>query len=314
MENERIKISVHQAPEKDFQLIKFDIANSILDYSFLSQIELPEGIDYSKGIIISGKGPVWLYAHLTHLCHVAAWVATADPRLGAVVVQNHIPNGRAVGSIISQEDLSNLIDSQPKTEKPKKQDVKQHKVIALVGPPHSGKSVFLNALRMRLQNEYPEIFNNDFFIIRACPDGEGDWFGDIPENQGKQWRYSTHFTNEFVEKSVEGIRNAKATKKILMVDCGGKIDKINQRILNECSDAIIISSKSEETPEWRGALKASENKIIAEINSVLDNILEINSDLPLKITMGEFDRNNVKSITMRLPKELIDRILNIDLV
>jgi CRISPR-associated protein Csx3 len=47
----------------------------------------------SKGVILSGKGPIWLYAFLAHYYHPTAWVATFDPRyMGGVVVQSHKVN------------------------------------------------------------------------------------------------------------------------------------------------------------------------------------------------------------------------------
>ena len=43
-----------------------------------------------KGVILSGRGPVWLYCYLSHFYHPTKFVATHDPRLqGAVVVQSH---------------------------------------------------------------------------------------------------------------------------------------------------------------------------------------------------------------------------------
>ena len=43
----------------------------------------------NKGIILSGRGPVWLYGFLIHFYHPTKFVATYDPRLaGAVVVES----------------------------------------------------------------------------------------------------------------------------------------------------------------------------------------------------------------------------------
>jgi CRISPR-associated protein Csx3 len=43
-----------------------------------------------KGVILAGRGPVWLYCFLTHYYHPTKFVATYDPRLqGAVVVESH---------------------------------------------------------------------------------------------------------------------------------------------------------------------------------------------------------------------------------
>ena len=38
---------------------------------------------------IDGRGPIWAYAMIVHQAHPSAYVATRDPRLGAVVVETH---------------------------------------------------------------------------------------------------------------------------------------------------------------------------------------------------------------------------------
>lgn len=62
-------------------------------------VEAPE-VDMTKGVIISGRMPIWLACSLVHHYHPALWVATFDPRLGGgIVVMTHIPDV-SVGSII----------------------------------------------------------------------------------------------------------------------------------------------------------------------------------------------------------------------
>lgn len=68
------------------------------DSAILPQVQLPVDIDFRQGIILEGRAPIWLYGLLLHLCHPAAWVATYDPRLGAVVVETHIREVR-VGQV-----------------------------------------------------------------------------------------------------------------------------------------------------------------------------------------------------------------------
>jgi|SRR5450759_1923790 len=56
-----------------------------------------------KGVVLSGRGPVWLYCFLTHFYHPTKFVATYDPRLqGAVVVESHGSQYK-VGDIIPVE-------------------------------------------------------------------------------------------------------------------------------------------------------------------------------------------------------------------
>jgi CRISPR-associated protein, Csx3 family len=50
--------------------------------------------NFSQGIVIEGRGAIWLYGYLVHECHPAAWVGCYDPRLdGAVVVATHKHRG-----------------------------------------------------------------------------------------------------------------------------------------------------------------------------------------------------------------------------
>lgn len=87
-----------------WRLAKFLIEDSPLDVSALAEIALPGELAgrTDQGLILSGRGPVWLFAHLTHLAHPYAWVATFDSHLGVgVVVQSHTPDGPGVGDRIA---------------------------------------------------------------------------------------------------------------------------------------------------------------------------------------------------------------------
>jgi len=66
----------------------------------------PPKISLRKGVILSGRAPIWLYGALIHEYHPTAWVATFDPRLGgAVVVMSHTP-GIIVGDILELQQAS----------------------------------------------------------------------------------------------------------------------------------------------------------------------------------------------------------------
>lgn len=66
-----------------------DDVNNIIVPNDLKGLKLPKEIDYSKGVVIEGKAPIWLYGYLVHECHPFSWVGCYDPRLGAVVVATH---------------------------------------------------------------------------------------------------------------------------------------------------------------------------------------------------------------------------------
>lgn len=77
--------------------------DGIIEPEDLKGLKLPVGIDFSQGVVVEGKGPIWLHAHLVHECHAAAWVGCYDPRhKGAVVVETHT-HAMAVGKVILLE-------------------------------------------------------------------------------------------------------------------------------------------------------------------------------------------------------------------
>jgi CRISPR-associated protein Csx3 len=80
-----------------YTLIKIDLMNNVTPEDL--KLITPLTVDYRKGVVLSGRGPIWLYGYLIHNYHPAAWVAVYDPRIGAVVVQSHTRN-IAVGDVI----------------------------------------------------------------------------------------------------------------------------------------------------------------------------------------------------------------------
>ena len=91
-----VKFTVNE--EKEFTLISFEMSD-ILSPEDLATIAPPE-VNGAKGVVLSGRGPIWLYCFLTHFYHPTKFIATYDPRLeGAVIVERHSPEYR-VGSVI----------------------------------------------------------------------------------------------------------------------------------------------------------------------------------------------------------------------
>ena len=97
-----IKFMVEE--REDFSVVNFELDGP------LSPQDLPEvlrefskeNLKFNKGIVISGRGPIWLYGTLIHECHPAKWIACYDPRLvGGVVIESHDPRVK-VGEVIKE--------------------------------------------------------------------------------------------------------------------------------------------------------------------------------------------------------------------
>ena len=72
---------------ESFTVIHFELKNSI-EPGILENLKIPS-VNPRKGVVISGRGPIWLHCFLAHRYHHTKFVAIYDPRLGAVVVQSH---------------------------------------------------------------------------------------------------------------------------------------------------------------------------------------------------------------------------------
>ncbi|MDH7515423.1 MAG: CRISPR-associated ring nuclease Crn3/Csx3 [Bacteroidota bacterium] len=271
----------------------------------LKSVRLPKKIDWSKGVVLSGKGPIWLYGTLIHLCHPATWVAVDDPRIGAVVVESHAPEPPFVGDIIGNDIINALRPRHRHTKRKGGESPPEGKgrVIAIVGPPHRGKSVLMRALRDAIKKRArPEIFQREIFLYRSAPDGEGDWFGDMPPNEAKLIRVKKVFDDEHAENAARDIRGLAKAKSLVFVDCGGKIDRRNQRILNECTHAVIVGSDERELSEWRGAAAASGLTVVAEIRSVRHKARRVARKSPPLFEIGPLERGN----PVMVPTMLVD--------
>ena len=132
--------------------------------------------------------------------------------------------------------------------------------IIICGPQHSGKSVFIANLVNMLPRE-------NTVIIRACPDGESSYSNSPNQEEIQRVRIKGDFTSEFVEKKCREIRN-NSSRRIVIVDVGGKISKENERFFKECDAFIVLSASRNIGREW---LEFGENlglRCIANVNSV----------------------------------------------
>lgn len=297
---------------EDFQIIDVFMGGSgILEPDDLKSLKVPAEIQWNKGVVINGRTSTWVFSALTHLCHPAAWVAVYAPRDGgAIVVQSHRAVGPYVGEVVPSSRIQPYIPRHIDIPKPPQDSPQTNKAaVAFLGPPHSGKSILLNELRLALRQHLPEeIFQREFFILRACPDGQGDWFDDIPQSQAMTLRYKNRFDSDFVSRISNHLRQLRSEKSLLFVDCGGKIDKKNTAILDACTHAIIVSSDPGLFERWMGAVEAGELGLLAQIESTTREEVAVVSQSPLRIRIGKLERGNK---TIRLPTELIDAVANL---
>ena len=97
----KTNIGLRVSPRDTYSLVEFELSGPISPDD-LRGLEVPE-VYATKGVVISGRGPIWLHAYLAHIYHFTAFVAHYDPRLGGgVVVASHKPGVRE-GDVIPLE-------------------------------------------------------------------------------------------------------------------------------------------------------------------------------------------------------------------
>lgn len=104
--------------------------------------------------------------------------------------------------------------------------------IVMCGPPHSGKSVFVDNLSKLLPT-------NGLVIIRACPDGEGRSSSGPNRELVELVRQKGKFDREFIDNVCEVI-DKHADSRIVLVDVGGRISMENKKIFEHCDGYIVL--------------------------------------------------------------------------
>lgn len=140
-------------------------------------------------------------------------------------------------------------------------------VIAIVGPSHSGKSVFLAELYRQLLHRDP----TGVFLHRACPDGEGMWSNEADPEIVQLIRKKCAFSEEFVTVTLRSIERLGRNPhhRIVLLDLGGKRTAENAEILRRSTHCIILSSQIEAISAWQTFVISEECEILAVFRSQL---------------------------------------------
>jgi CRISPR-associated protein Csx3 len=93
-----MKIQFKTKEENEYTIVYFELESSITP-EILKKLKPPK-VNGTKGVILSGRGPIWLYCYLSHYYHPTKFIATFDPRIGgAIIVESHSQDYR-VGEVI----------------------------------------------------------------------------------------------------------------------------------------------------------------------------------------------------------------------
>lgn len=156
--------------------------------------------------------------------------------------------------------------------------------VVIGGPPHSGKSVLTYLLTQQLR-----AWKVAHYVLRACPDGEGDWSQEAPPETVRLLRRKGQFSDAFVDLVCRDLAQRHLP---LLVDVGGKPTPEQERIFDQCTHAVLIASDVEALKPWRQLAERHGLVVIAELHSVLDSADFIEAETPvLRGRIGKLERH-----------------------
>ncbi len=133
--------------------------------------------------------------------------------------------------------------------------------ILIGGPPHSGKSTLAYSLSQALRQR--QIAH---YLLRAAPDGEGDWTHELQNATVQPVRFKGKWTQQWVDVTC---RDTAQRTLPLLVDVGGKPTPDQQAIFDQCTHAIVIAAKDEDRAQWVEMTQAHNLLLIANLRSTL---------------------------------------------
>lgn len=134
--------------------------------------------------------------------------------------------------------------------------------ILIGGPPHSGKSTLAYSLSQALRRRAIA-----HYMVRAAPDGEGDWTHELQNAAVHPVRFKGKWTQHWVDVTCRDV--ARRTLPLL-VDVGGRPTPAQQAIFDQCTHAIVIAARDEDRAQWAEMTQAHNLLLLANLRSTLD--------------------------------------------
>lgn len=168
--------------------------------------------------------------------------------------------------------------------------------ILVAGPPHSGKSVLAYLLSQRLRKAQAA-----HILLRAAPDGEGNWSYESADEVRVRQRRKGVYTAALIQDLLAAIRRRTLP---MLVDIGGRPRDSQVRLFDACTHVIHLWQEAEDRQEWEAWLEERSLIPVASLQTRLappDRIEPAGG--PLQGVITGLDRANPQ------PGPLFERVL-----
>lgn len=143
------------------------------------------------------------------------------------------------------------------------------------GPPNAGKSVLFYNLAKALRER-----NVSHHALRACPDGEGNWFHELDQEKIRLIHVKGAWTDDFVKQVCLDLERRHLP---LLVDIGGYPSERDLCLFRNCTHSLLLlrDDQKDTADHWRHLVKANGLLPLAELSSVKSDLSILGSDGPI---------------------------------
>ncbi len=131
--------------------------------------------------------------------------------------------------------------------------------ILIGGPPHAGKSALSYGLREMLLKAGLQCY-----LLKAAPDGEGNWFYESTPELAQQLRRKGSYTPTWIEYMRRDIAQRPLP---FLVDVGGKPKPDQEEFFGQCTHAILLVKDASSEAEWQDLMDKYNVPVIALLTS-----------------------------------------------
>lgn len=173
------------------------------------------------------------------------------------------------------------------------------------GPPHAGKSVLVYALRQALLER-----GIAHYLLRACPDGEGNWFHEGDPETVVLLRFPLRgaWPAAFVQRISQDIEHRCLP---FLVDMGGRPQSSDADLFRQCTHAILLlrEDQPDETTLWQHLVDDYHLRPLARLFSRRAGLAEITALSPLlEGTLTGLERHTAHTGYGPVFNELVERV------
>ena len=145
--------------------------------------------------------------------------------------------------------------------------------ILIGGPPQAGKSVLSYSLKEALKNAGVQCY-----LLRAAPDGEGDWSQEANRTLAERLRRKGSFTHDWIKFMCHDIAYRPLP---FLVDVGGRPKPWDEAIFDQCTHAILLTKDPESRLFWQKIVAKYNLILIADLTSQLSGPTVLSAEHPI---------------------------------